>query len=80
MEPETLWPLLKHLESGRLISVSAVTSDKGQVVALSESGRAMAQEARAIYDQVRCAVDYGPSEFNKMKHGRELLREKLTQA
>jgi len=77
MEPETLFPLLKHLEDGRLISVSAANGESGEIVALNESGRAMAVEARAIYDQVRCAVPYGPSQFVNMKQGLEVLRDKL---
>ena len=80
MEPETLDPLLQHLEESKLVSVSAAHPVHGRVVALSESGHAMAAEAKAIYDQVRCAVSYGPSEFANMKHGLELLREKLTEA
>lgn len=80
MEPETLLPLLKHLENSNLINVSDSNSDNVQVITLSDSGLAMAKEARAIYDNVRCAVDYGPSEFAQMKHGLELLREKLSKA
>lgn len=79
MEPETLVPIIGHLEASKLVSVAAGESRavEDQVITLNESGRAMAVEARSIYDQVRCAVPYGPSEFANMKHGLELLREKL---
>lgn len=80
MEPETLEPLLEELKRNNLISLSGANSDTSRIVTLSDSGLAMAQEARAIYDDVRCAVAYGPSEFAQMKHGLELLREKLTKA
>jgi DNA-binding MarR family transcriptional regulator len=79
MEHETLLPLIAHLEASHLVSVTEGESDavEHRVITLNESGRAMAVEARSIYDQVRCAVPYGPSEFANMKHGLELLREKL---
>ena len=80
MEPEMLDPLLQHLEQSQLVSVTATHTGRDQVVALSDSGRAMAAEAKAIYEQVLCAVSYGPSEFANMKHGLELLREKLIKA
>jgi DNA-binding MarR family transcriptional regulator len=79
MEHETLLPLIAHLEASHLVSVTEGESDADEhrVITLNDSGRAMAVEARSIYDQVRCAVSYGPSEFANMKHGLELLREKL---
>lgn len=80
MEPETLDPLLQHLQQSKLVSVTAEHTGHDHIVALSDTGRAMAVEARAIYDQVRCAVSYGPSEFANMQHGLELLREKLMKA
>lgn len=80
MDPETLVPLLKHLQNLKLVRLSEPDADNIQVVTLSDSGIDMAKEARAIYDNVRCAVDYGPSEFAQMKHGLDALREKLTKA
>ena len=80
MEPETLLPLLEHLERLDLVRSDQSMSVDNKVFKLSESGLAMAREARAIYDNVRCAVDYGPAEFAQMKHGLELLREKLVKA
>jgi DNA-binding MarR family transcriptional regulator len=80
MESETLFPLLEHLAKNDLIRINDSNFGESEVVTLSDSGLAMAKEARAIYEDVRCVVDYGPSEFAQMKHGLELLRDKLTKA
>jgi DNA-binding MarR family transcriptional regulator len=80
MDPQILFPLLEHLAKSNLINMSDSNSDESKVVTLSEGGLAMAKDARAIYDDVRCVVAYGPSDFAQMKHGLELLRDKLTKA
>ena len=48
MEPETLFPLLEHLQRSKLINLIDLNSGEPKIVTLSDSGLAMAKEAKAI--------------------------------
>jgi MarR family transcriptional regulator, organic hydroperoxide resistance regulator len=78
LDSATLTPLLKRLEAAGLVSRTRSAQDERQVVvALTDAGRAMAQEAGAIFDQVLCATACAPGELAAIKQGLETLRGKL---
>jgi DNA-binding MarR family transcriptional regulator len=78
LDSATLTPLLKRLEAAGLLSRTRSAADERQVViALSDAGRAMSQEATAIFDQVLCATACAPGELAGIKQGLEMLRGKL---
>jgi DNA-binding MarR family transcriptional regulator len=81
LDSATLTPLLKRLEAAGLLTRTRSAQDERQVVvALSDAGRAMGQEANAIYDQVLCATACAPGELETIKLGLEMLRTKLNNA
>jgi DNA-binding MarR family transcriptional regulator len=78
LDSATLTPLLKRLEAAGLLTRTRSAADERQVViALSDTGRAMSQEAAAIYDGVLCATACAPGELGAIKQGLEMLRSKL---
>jgi len=78
LDSATLTPLLKRLEAAGLVTRSRSAADERQVVvALSDAGRAMAREARAIQEQVLCATACSPDQLGVLKRQLEGLRAKL---
>ena len=78
LDSATLTPLLKRLEAAGLVSRTRSAADERQVViGLTHAGRAMAQEAAAIYDGVLCATGCTPSELAALKGQLDRLRGTL---
>jgi len=78
LDSATLTPLLKRLEAAGLLTRSRSASDERQVVvALTSPGRALAQQAGAIQEQVLCATACTPVQLGAIKGQLEGLREKL---
>jgi MarR family transcriptional regulator, organic hydroperoxide resistance regulator len=78
LDSATLTPLLKRLEAAGLVSRARSAADERQVVvSLTEGGRALQDEAGAIFDEVLCATACTPDELNVIKQQLEGLRTKL---
>ena len=78
LDSATLTPLLKRLEAAGLVSRTRSAADERQVViGLTPAGRAMEQEAAAIYDGVLCATGCTPSELAALKRRLDTLRGTL---
>ncbi|MFK3738343.1 MarR family winged helix-turn-helix transcriptional regulator [Massilia sp. TN1-12] len=78
LDSATLTPLLKRLEAAGLVSRARSAADERQVVvSLTEGGRALQDEAGAIFDEVLCAMACTPGELNVIKGQLEGLRAKL---
>jgi DNA-binding MarR family transcriptional regulator len=77
LDAATLTPLLDHLEAAGLVTRTGADDGGGAVVVLGAAGRAMAQEANAVYDGVLCATACAPGELAVIKKGLEMLRTKL---
>jgi len=78
LDSATLTPLLKRLEAAGLLARSRSAADERQVVVtLTAAGRAMAQQAGAIQEQVLCATACSPDELGVIKRQLEGLRAKL---
>ncbi|HEX8480243.1 MAG TPA: MarR family transcriptional regulator [Telluria sp.] len=78
LDSATLTPLLKRLEAAGLLTRTRSAVDERQVVvALSDAGRTMSQEAAAIHDGVLCATACTPAELGGIKQNLEMLRSKL---
>nr|WP_314541153.1 MarR family transcriptional regulator [uncultured Massilia sp.] len=78
LDSATLTPLLKRLEAAGLVSRARSAADERQVViSLTTAGRAMQDEAGAIFDEVLCATSCTPGELNVIKQQLEGLRAKL---
>jgi DNA-binding MarR family transcriptional regulator len=78
LDSATLTPLLKRLEAAGLLTRKRSAADERQVVvALSDAGRALALEARAIQEQVLCATACSPDALGVIKRQLEGLRAKL---
>jgi DNA-binding MarR family transcriptional regulator len=78
LDSATLTPLLKRLEAAGLVTRTRSAADERQVVvALSPAGRALEQEAAAIYEGVLCATGCAPSQLAAIKGQLDMLRGKL---
>jgi MarR family transcriptional regulator, organic hydroperoxide resistance regulator len=78
LDSATLTPLLKRLEAAGLVSRARAAADERQVlISLTEAGRALQQEAGAIFDAVLCATSCSPGELSVIKQQLEGLRAKL---
>jgi len=78
LDSATLTPLLKRLEAAGLLGRKRSAADERQLlVTLTTAGRALAQEALAIQEQVLCATACAPDELGGIKRQLEGLREKL---
>ena len=79
LDSATLTPLLKRLEAAGFVTRTRSAADERQVVvALSPAGRALEQEAAAIYEGVLCATGCPPSQLAAIKVQLDMLRGKLT--
>ena len=78
LDSATLTPLLKRLEAAGFVTRTRSALDERQVVvALSPAGRALEQEAAAIYEGVLCATGCPPSQLAAIKGQLDMLRGKL---
>ena len=78
LDSATLTPLLKRLEAGGLVARARSNADERQVVvSLTDAGRALAQQASRIQEQVLCAVACAPGDLLALKGQLERLRGKL---
>jgi len=78
LDSATLTPLLKRLEAAGFVTRTRSAADERQVVvALSPAGRALEQEAAAIYEGVLCATGCAPSQLAAIKGQLDMLRGKL---
>ncbi|ALK96104.1 MarR family transcriptional regulator [Massilia sp. WF1] len=78
LDSATLTPLLKRLEAGGLVARARSNADERQVVvSLTDAGRALAQQASAIQEQLLCAAACAPGDLLALKGQLERLRGKL---
>lgn len=81
LDSATLTPLLKRLESAGLISRQRSRQDERQVViTLSESGRALQQQAASIPESISCAMACDNETLRDIKQQLEQLRQRFHQA
>ena len=80
LDSATLTPLLKRLEAGGLVARARSNADERQVVvSLTDAGRALAQQASRIQEQVLCAAACAPGDLLALKGQLERLRGKLAE-
>lgn len=78
LDSATLTPLLKRLETAGLLTRYRATTDERQVIiALTENGRALREQAQAVPEAVMCATDCNLDEIVNLKQQLEKLRGKL---
>ncbi|MGJ7914775.1 MarR family winged helix-turn-helix transcriptional regulator [Massilia sp. LXY-6] len=78
LDSATLTPLLKRLEAAGLLARARSNADERQVVlSLTDAGRALAQQAAAIQEQMLRAAACAPGELAALKRQLEGLRAKL---
>ncbi|WP_312212569.1 MarR family transcriptional regulator [Pseudescherichia sp.] len=78
LDSATLTPLLKRLESAGLLVRQRSRQDERQVaVTLTESGRALQQQALTIPESVRCAAACDTDSLAALQHELETLRHQL---
>ncbi|MGY5958577.1 MarR family transcriptional regulator [Kosakonia sp. BK9b] len=81
LDSATLTPLLKRLESAGLIRRQRSRQDERQVIiTLSESGRALQQQATAIPASISCAMACDSATMHDIKQQLEQLRQRFQQA
>ena len=78
LDSATLTPLLKRLQSAGLINRERSRQDERQVViTLSESGRALQQQAATIPQAIRCAIACDDATLSGLKQQLEQLRHQF---
>ena len=78
LDSATLTPLLKRLETAGLVARTRSNADERQVViSLTDSGRALAQQASVVQQQAQCAAACAPGDLLALKRQLETLRTKL---
>ncbi len=81
LDSATLTPLLKRLQGAGLIDRQRSRHDERQVViTLSESGRELQQQAKAIPEAIRCAVACDDATLRDVKKQLEQFRQQFHQA
>ena len=81
LDSATLTPLLKRLESAGFIHRQRSRQDERQVViTLSETGRALEQQAKSIPDAIMCSFDCDHGHLMTLKDQLETLREQFQRA
>lgn len=81
LDSATLTPLLKRLESAGMIIRQRSRQDERQVViTLSESGRALQQQASKIPEAISCAMACDNNTVREIKQQLEQLRHQFQQA
>ncbi len=81
LDSATLTPLLKRLQGAGLLTRTRAAADERQVIiALTEAGRALRDQARGVPAQVFCATACDLQELRGLKQELETLRDNLGQA
>ncbi|SCU76216.1 Organic hydroperoxide resistance transcriptional regulator [Cupriavidus necator] len=81
LDSGTLTPLLKRLETARLVTRTRDTADERRVlVSLSDSGRALRQRAARIPERMLCATQCPIEEIQALTQRLHALRSTLEQA
>lgn len=81
LDSGTLTPLLKRLEAAGLVQRLRDAADERRVlIQLSAAGRALKARARAVPQQVLCAVNCQLDEVSSLTQRLKALRDNLTQA
>ncbi|ACS84330.1 MarR family winged helix-turn-helix transcriptional regulator [Musicola paradisiaca] len=78
LDSATLTPLLKRLQSAGLVVRQRGTEDERQVmIYLTDAGRALQQQARAVPEGVFCASECSVEQLRAIKQELEILRARL---
>lgn len=81
LESSTLTPLLKRLEAGGLVSRRRDAADERVVrVALTEAGRALAEEARCVPAEITRSTGLSADQLRRLNAEIKALRESLRAA
>lgn len=81
LDSATLTPLLKRLQLSGLVSRTRSTEDERQVVIrLTDEGKSMQQQARAIPEGVLCATQCDQELLHAIKQQLESLRARLIES
>jgi MarR family transcriptional regulator, organic hydroperoxide resistance regulator len=81
LDSATLTPLLKRLESAGFIIRQRSRQDERQVViTLSDAGRELQEQAKAIPNAVMCSFDCDHKHLMELKQQLETLRQQFQQA
>jgi len=81
LDSATLTPLLKRLEQSGLLRRERSTRDERQVlVSLSEAGRALRQQARAVPEDVSRSAGCSPTQLRSLREQLQQLRQQLNAA
>ncbi|GJL37807.1 Organic hydroperoxide resistance transcriptional regulator [Phytobacter ursingii] len=81
LDSATLTPLLKRLESAGFIVRQRSRQDERQVViTLSDAGRELQQQAKAIPNAVMCSFECDHKHLMELKQQLEVLRQQFQQA
>lgn len=81
LDSGTLTPLLKRMEAHGLIQRQRDVDDERRVrVRLTEQGRQLKAEARAVPQAMRCVIGGGDDEFAALRASMQLLRQRLGDA
>lgn len=78
LDSGTLTPLLKRMEAGGLLTRQRAAGDERRVeIALTEAGRALREQAKAVPPQMLCAMGMTPDDLKSLKAGLEALLDRL---
>ncbi|MBB2963739.1 MarR family winged helix-turn-helix transcriptional regulator [Methylobacterium sp. R2-1] len=81
LDSGTLTPVLKRLETSRLLNRSRRQSDEREVeIALTDQGRALRSEAIAVRQSVMCQLNMSEPEIQAMRADLNALIENLSTA
>jgi DNA-binding MarR family transcriptional regulator len=80
LDSATLTPLLKRLETARLVRRERIRSDERQVeVVLTEKGAALKEQAQAVPEAVVCASHCSLEELERLRDDLHNLRRHLAE-
>lgn len=81
LDSGTLTPLLKRMETRGLVTRSRDVQDERRVrLQLSDAGRALKSQARAVPPSMRCLIGGDDAEFVALRAALQVLRERLSKA
>lgn len=81
LDSATLTPLLKRLQAAGLLTRTRAVQDERQVeIHLTDAGRALRTQAKAVPEGLFCAMDCSPDQLVQLKTQLEDLRDKLGRA
>lgn len=78
LDSGTLTPLLKRMEAAGLLTRRRAADDERRVeIALTEAGRALREQAKAVPPQMLCAMGMTQDDLKSLKAGLEALLDHL---